>query len=196
MRPAGRYPLSQMSDQSTTIEDFRGPRGQYVSRDIDNRERNMALAIYAETLSIATAARETGIPESTINYWINSEEGTETVEDLRIAARANSAHKFMAITAMAQDAVLKRLAQGDPHVTKRGEIVYAPVKAKDAAVIASIATDKTYLIAGAMADGQKINRALRSIADQLTQAIATGVSAELDRRHIPPPPDDLAGELG
>jgi hypothetical protein len=147
-------------------------------RPEDDSRRMMALAVFGETGSLATASRHTGVAKSTIAGWVDSEDGAETVEQLRISARANTAHKYMAVSSMALDKVMQRLVSGDPHVTKKGEIVYAPVKARDAAVIASIATDKTYLIAGALADGQKINQALRGLASELVAMVRKEVEGQ------------------
>lgn len=119
----------------------------------------------------------------------------ETVEALRVAARANSAHKYVAITSMAQDVAMQRLVKGDPHVTKDGRVVFHPVKFKDAMVGASIATDKTYLIAGALQDGQKINQALRGLASELVALVRREVGADA-QTVAPSPPEGLAGELG
>lgn len=166
-----------------------------VHRDDDDPKRMMALAIYGETGSLATASRHTGIPASTIHRWVQSEDGAETVEALRVASRANTAHKYVAVSSLALDATMDRLVRGDPHVTKDGEIVYAPVKARDAAVIASIATDKTYLIAGALQDGQKINQALRSLASELVSIVRHEVAGQRGPG-ASVAPDDLAGELG
>lgn len=166
-----------------------------VYRDADDPDRLMALAIYAETGSITTASRHSGIAPSTIASWVEREDGAETIESLRIAARAQSAHKYMALTSMAQDLAMERLVKGDPHVTKDGRVVYHPVKYRDLMVGASIATDKTYLIAGALNDGAKVNSALRDLASQLTQAIAAGVAQGLGGRASSP--DGLVGgELG
>ena len=172
-----------------------------IFRDLTDDSRVLALSVYASTASLVTASRFSGVPVTTIHGWVNSEEGASQVESLRIAARAHTAHKYVAAADVALEMTLERLVKGDPHVLKDGRIVYAPVKARDAAVIASIATDKTYLIAGALDGAAKVDRALRTLADRMTQAVTSAVQEGLAARSPVPPgdtPPDWAGvgEIG
>lgn len=150
----------------------------------------MALAIYAETGSVATASRETGIPKTTIYQWVNDERGLQLVENLRISVRVNQAHKLAAMSAKALDLLNQALTRGDPIMDRVGRIHYVPVKARELAFITSILIDKHALVTGAMV-GAKASTTLNGLADKLLGMIRDTKGAKAE----PAMPEDSDGPI-
>lgn len=166
-----------------------------VFRDADDPSRILALSIYAETGSLLTASRETGIPQSTLHYWLSKEDAADQLESLRLAIRSQTAHKWAGVANLAIDVLLDRLAHGDPVLDKDGVERRIGIKGKDAAFIASIATDKHALITGALVQGAKMDNALASLADRLAQAV-TQAAKQAASQVATPVPQAPAPEIG
>ena len=166
-----------------------------IFRDADDPARALALAIYAETGSALTASRETGVPTSTIQYWVDSEDGAASIESVRLAIRHSSAHKIAGIAQVALDATMERLLYGDEVMDKDGVLRRVKMKGKDAAFIASLMIDKHALITGQLVTGAKIDSALSSLADRLASAVAQAArqAASQGATQVPTAP---APELG
>ena len=133
-------------------------------------EKNLALAVYAETLNQNEASRVSGVPKTTINGWLETEEGSAIVDRLRIAIRYEMAYKCVEVSKLALDSVLDRLKSGDWVInSKSGEQERIPVMAKDAAMIASMAIDKHALLTGTIESGKNINSGLLALAGELSK---------------------------
>lgn len=130
-------------------------------------QRMTVLACYAETGSARAASKLTGVPASTIARWLEDEEVATLVLQLRSAIREQAAFEYLELVQLGQRATRKRLIEGDPHVTKDGELMYVPVKARDAMIVTSIAHDKLTQLAGGL-DGQRgAGAALANLAGRL-----------------------------
>lgn len=162
-------------------------RAPGVYRTADDPARIMAMAIYAECGSLTVAAQETGVPVTTLKYWVDSEDGAATLEALRTSLRHQTAHRWVGAATLAIDVVLDRLVHGDPYIDKDGVERRIGIKGKDAAFIASIATDKHALITGAMVQGAKIDSSLSSLADRLAAAVAQAAQAASSQVSHPAP---------
>lgn len=146
--------------------------------------RMQALALLAETGSPTTAARTLGLPQSTVSTWAKQEGVAETLDALRAAIRTQSAHKYAAVASLSLDALLDRIVHGE-YVREDGRTIRVPMKAKDLTMAASIATDKHALLTGMLSSEQKVDRALRELADKLVQA-AGGASTPPASPDSPP----------
>ena len=136
----------------------------------DYRTKMLCLAIYAETLSRTAASKRTGIPESTIQTWLD-EDGSETVlNDLRQAIRREIAFKCAEVAVLAVDATRDRLINGDHKVLNDGSTVRVPVSAKDSTYIAGMMIDRHALLTGT--NQGNASAALDAIATKLMQALA------------------------
>ena len=133
-------------------------------------DKMRALSIYAECLSASTASEVTGIPRSTITTWLDDEESNSYIDTLRQALRANVAHQYVKATMLAVDAIIDRLENGDEQVIQGGEVIRVKVKARDAAAIAGICTDRHALLTG-MSQGSKAGAALAQVAANLIAAL-------------------------
>jgi len=135
----------------------------------DYRTKMLCLAIYAETLSRTAASKRTGIPESTIQTWLD-EDGSETVlNDLRQAIRREMAFKCAEVAVLAVDAARDRIANGDHKVLSSGEIVRVPVTAKDATYVAGMMIDRHALLTGT--NQGNASAALEQVAAKLMAAL-------------------------
>lgn len=152
------------------------------------------MAIYAETGSAVAASRITGIPDATIYHWCaRTEEGEAVVTQLRQAIRANAAWAYVEIVGKAQQEVMNRLERGDPHVLKDGSIVYTPVKARDAMVIAAMAQDKLASLAGGLGGTKGAGAALERLASALIKRLE---APSPEARDTPPPIPNASAYLG
>jgi hypothetical protein len=148
--------------------------------------RYLALGVYAETGSFTTASRETGIPRKTIEVWANSDDGANFLSEVSQAIRVNYAHCITGMVGKALRVLDESLARGDPHVDKYGRVTYVPLKAKDAAVVASILIDKHALITGGLV-ASKASSTLYALADKLSGLMAQ--ANKLDMPDAPAPTD-------
>ena len=136
----------------------------------DYPTRLHALSVYAQTLSIRSASESTGIPESTINGWINSEDSDSYIETLRSAMRSHMAHTYVEIARKSAEQILDRLENGDEQVGKDGELIRVKVKARDLAAVNASAVDRHALLTG-MSQGSKATSALQAVAANLIAAL-------------------------
>ena len=107
-----------------------------------------AAIAYLITGNTEEAGRLCNVPGRTIRDWMK----TSWWEDVLIEARTIKQKELDALwTGLIHKSTSKlreRLDDGDPVMTKTGEIKYLPVKAKDLAIITSIAVDKRALLRG------------------------------------------------
>lgn len=136
----------------------------------DYRTKMLCLAIYAETLSRTAAAKRTGIPESTIQTWLDEDGSDAVLNDLRQAIRREIAFKCAEVAVLAVDATKERLLNGDHKVLANGETVRVPVSAKDSTYIAGMMIDRHALLTGT--NQGNASAALDAIATKLMQALA------------------------
>lgn len=136
----------------------------------DYRTKMLALAIYAETLSVSAASHRTGLPTSTIQSWLNEEGSDAVLTDLRQAIRREIAFKCAEVAVLAVDATKERLLNGDHKVLANGETVRVPVSAKDSTYIAGMMIDRHALLTGT--NQGNASAALDAIATKLMQALA------------------------
>jgi hypothetical protein len=136
----------------------------------DYPARMHAISVYAQTLSIRAASKSTGIPESTINGWLQDEESDSYIETLRSAMRAELAHTYVEIARKSAEQILDRLENGDEQVGKDGELIRVKVKARDLAAVNASAVDRHALLTG-MSQGSKAGAALAQVAANLIAAL-------------------------
>lgn len=166
--------------------------------DYTEQERTLALAIVAETGNRALAARRTGIPATTVWQWAEQAERDNTLEGLRTAIRFRLAHEYVSLAARALAVLGERLSEGDPYVDlKSGEVRFMPVRARDAAMIASICTDKHALITGALQGRKDVPGALQALAGELISAMKRAQAvADPAPAGLGPPGDGAGGKDG
>lgn len=147
------------------------PGSQDNKRTYTEQDRLAALAIVAETGNGKLAARQTGIPPSTVAGWVRQAEEDQTLDRLRAAVRYRLGHAYVDTAERALQVLQQRLDTGDPHVLRDGRIIYRPILARDAVMIASICTDKHALITGGLSGSRHVDRSLAALADSLVSAM-------------------------
>lgn len=126
-----------------------------------------ALSVYAETLNQNEAARQTGIPQSTINSWLNEEDSTDLIDKLRLALRHSMAWKCAEVARDGMLALHDRILNGEQVLDKEGNLIRVPMSAKDITHATSMATDKHALLTGGIKDSKGLNAGLLALAEQL-----------------------------
>lgn len=164
--PTEVNPLEPLADAVSALAAL--PSG---TKEWTETERAHALAVYAETNSLRAVERHTGVPASTVGRWVESEGGMALINQLRTALRSRAAWRYAELVERAQSQLLERLEHGDPHVTKDGNIVYHPVKARDLMLIASVSQDKHALLTNGLAGSRGVDKALASLADKLLKEV-------------------------
>lgn len=123
------------------------------TRQHPKRIRERAAFLYVQLGSYEAVARELGISsKSTINYWAegtdaNREEWASWIDRFQTEYDAETMAQLRSVVRQGYSEALDRLQNGDVVLTKDGQ-ERVPMKGKDAAVIASIATDKLRLASG------------------------------------------------
>ena len=145
--------------------------GNFPQYRYTDNERLLALSVYAETQNFQAASDATGIPSSTIEYWIGSEQGEAMLQDIRTSLRHSVAFDVAKAAMLAVKLAHQRLIEGDAVVMRDGSIVYKPVSARDCSTISSIMIDKWTLLTGTNQTGSSESSRLNSLAKQLEQAI-------------------------
>jgi len=135
-------------------------------------QKALALSIYAETGSVATAAKDTLIPHSTIQNWITRDPDIDAkLEQMRRVLREQMAHRYAEIAIRAADELLDRVENGDWHYDRAGGASRRPVSASELAYVMSVSGDKHALLTGTMVKQRGEDQALSRLAAKLVSAI-------------------------
>ena len=111
---------------------------------------------YAVCGNVRETAKVSGIPERTIFDWIKEPWWQPLVAEVRNRKQDELDAALSGLIHSAVEAARTRIAQGDCRLVKRRnadgedvhEIVYVPVSARDASVVAGIASDKRQAVRG------------------------------------------------
>lgn len=137
-----------------------------------DEEKALALAVYAETGSVQTAAEHSKIPRNTVRYWIDNEPEIDAKLDaLRLAVRTRVAHTYAEIARRSAEELLDRVNHGDHHVDKEGKVTRKPIPGRELAFISSVAADKHALLTGLLVKVKGEDASLQKLADGLLAAI-------------------------
>lgn len=118
-----------------------------MTKKYTREDRYRAAALLFVTGNSMAVFRETGIPASTIRYWVHNDEDFHSMcREIRAEFNDKIKYKYVQIIDESTDQVLDRLKNGDVfRDNKTGELVRVPVKAKEAAIIGGIVSDKLRL---------------------------------------------------
>ena len=132
--------LTKSNGNVLGADSLTGPGSKYT-----DEERRGAALEYGVYGNMAKVARTTGIPETTLFYWKNHSDWWDTlVVEVRGEKADEQRQGYSLIVDKAHKETLDRLENGD-FAHFKGEKFRIPVKAKDAAIIAGIATEKVRL---------------------------------------------------
>ena len=127
-----------------------------------SKAEKLAAIATAEMTNATAAASSTGIPESTIRYWLDSPRFAE----LRAKTREEDAQAFSVLMRAAQEALFRAIPTMEP---------------RDLTVLLGVAADKTALFSGeatARTETKAITEGLddhkrRALRDLIDEALAT-----------------------
>ena len=117
-------------------------QGSHYS-DEDRRQAAIQFCLHGNYKEVE---KQTGIPDSTVQAWAKQPWFETILGEVRSEANALIQARSLKTLHKAFDEIEDRLEQGDAVVTKFGDTVRVPVKARDAAVIAAIMFDKRQIL--------------------------------------------------
>lgn len=171
LQPSGTTTYSAYRQPIKPLSPRRQPGQPYFDTD-----KIRAMAVYAETGNQAEAARQSGVIVDSVNDWVNSEQHTSLIGELRATIRYNEGWRLSRLFSKSLDVVEERLAKGDAVVLKTGETIYKPVSYRDAVVGASILFDKWMCISGAISNEAALMGQMHELSSQLS-SLGTGLVA-------------------
>src|SRR3990170_7635876 len=115
-------------------------------RDLDDR-LNAALA-WLITGNTVEASKICAVPDRTIRDWMSRDWWEAVLEEARRTKQKELDAVWTRIIHRAAESINDRLTEGDHTVTKAGQILRIPVRARDLATILSVITDKRALARG------------------------------------------------
>jgi hypothetical protein len=107
-----------------------------------------AAIAYIITGNAVEASKLCNVPDRTIRYWTTCPWWEDILAEAQRVKQKELDAIWTGLIHKAADGIRKRIDQGDATLTKSGEIKYVPIKAKDLAIIMSIATEKRALLRG------------------------------------------------
>jgi len=145
-------------------------------RTYTREEKAMAVASYVSKGTCLGAAKETGIPRSTIQSWQKTDWWPE-MEQKYLAAFDNKIKATQRqIIEKSNEVIIDRLENGDPVFVREKEgmvLKRKPVSAKDAMIVGGITFDKNRLSEGMPTritqGGASIGEELKALAEQFKQ---------------------------
>ena len=121
-----------------------GPLVEAGSSYTDTQRREACL-LYSIEGNMVRVSKVLNIPRPTLQGWKESDWWVELTDVLRTEKDDHIEAQLSKIVDLANKETIDRLENGDVFV-HQGEIIRAPIKAKDAAVISGIGIEKTRLI--------------------------------------------------
>ena len=110
-------------------------------------DRYKAAAALVATGNSMAAARESGIPASTIRHWAHNDDDFQMMcQEIRTEFGERIKHQLAEIIHESANETLDRVINGDViRDAKTGELVRVPIKGRDLAIIGGVAFDKLRL---------------------------------------------------
>lgn len=134
-------------------------------------EKLRAVATYIGLGKLSAVSTELNIPYDTLKDWKVKDWWKTYERQIKNEENAALSAKFRKIVNKVQEQILERLDNGDHHLTKDGEIVRVPVKARDLSVVGAISTDKVLNLdktLDAKEETISIEQRLKMIAQELS----------------------------
>lgn len=150
-------------------------KGTVTCKDYTQQERFAAIEQFALLGSYTMVKNAIGIPVNTLKHWIEYDgECQAYLQSCRNNITKEHIQGFQRLVTEAQKRVLARLDEGDEQIVKVGDEirkVKVAVKAKDAAIIAAVATDKSNLLLNKPTSITATDDRLSRIAERLERAL-------------------------
>lgn len=146
-------------------------------RSYTEGEKFKVMTTYVMLGSLVDTAKETGISIDTIKSWKKQAWWNRMLAQVRGEENAKISARYRAIVLKTQDKLLERIEKGDVTVSKDGQEVLVPVKARDLAVIAGIATQQVERL-----DTEKTVEDTLTVQERLTKIAEELVKMALKKR--------------
>jgi len=138
--------------------------------DEDRRYACLIMAIKGNVLAVS---RETKIPETTLRDWIKTDWWVDMCAEVREQKQQELDSKWTEIIELATSKVTERLKNGDyAKHDNTGKVLYKPVSAKDAQMVAAIGYDKRALQRGdptSRTEKVSVEKRLDNLTERFTQ---------------------------
>lgn len=129
--------------------------------------------------NIALCSRILSIPEITLRYWKQSEWWSKAVEEIRLSENVQLSNRMKKLVEASHTIVAQRLENGDPVLTKGGDLIYKPVSLRDAHRVAVDLIDRRKDIdklttekgSTEQKDDDKLERLAERFAEMATKSI-------------------------
>lgn len=113
---------------------------------LPDTKRIEVATLYACLGSVNKVAELSGVNQTTIRDWRKQEWFVQLLDEIRNENNDKIDVKFTETINKSLDLISERLDNGDPHVTKTGEIIFVPVKIRDLALVSAINVDKRQIL--------------------------------------------------
>lgn len=150
-------------------------------------QQHEVAATYLSTGSGQKTSQLTNVPESTIRTWAKSDWWVATLARLRAEYSEELEARISTALFKSLDQIDERLNNGDVTVTKLGDIVRHPIRARDLSIMASILFDKRQITRNQPTSITASDSRLQSLAAKLESLAPKLVGETVDNGTDPSP---------
>lgn len=147
-----------------------------------------AARLYVLTGSASATEKKLGLGGSTVLNWLDTDWFQEEVEKTKAEITSQHKAKLRTLIDSALDEAQDRLANGEQVLSKNGNTVSVPVRARDCALIATMSIDRLRLLEGRPTKITASLDALGDLAQAFAQAAAQYRAKDVVATQGPPDP--------
>lgn len=135
-----------------------------LTKTYSEGEKFKVVTTYVVLGSLAETSRETGVPIDTLKSWKKQNWWPRVLAQVKGEENAQISARYRKIVLKTQEKLLERVENGDITLSKDGEQIAIPVRARDLAVISGIATQQLERL-----DQEKEVQDTLSVTERLTK---------------------------
>lgn len=142
-----------------------------VTRNYSDADKYRVVTTYLMLGNMTEAAKQCNIPYLTLKSWKTQSWWPRMIAQVRGEENAKISARYRNIVLKTQEKLLERVEKGDVVLTKDGEQILVPVKGRDLAVIAGIATQQFDKLESerVVEDQLSVTERLTKIAEELVK---------------------------
>lgn len=141
-------------------------------------QKSLVASSFISTGSLRKTSLVTGVPLSTIHGWAHSDWWQTLSDSLRTQYRAELEAKIRTIVFQNLEQLADRLANGDVAITKGGNVIRHPIKARDLVFMMGTMFDKHKALVDALSHVPNGDSQLVTLAERLAMiSTAKGLKA-------------------
>ena len=164
-----------------------------TERTYTQQQREEVAAVYLTTASLRKTSELTRVAYATIQDWTKQDWWAPAVDRIRSQYQEELEARISSALFKALDQLDDRLNNGDVSVTKHGDVVRHPVRARDLGIISSILFDKRQIIRHQPTSITASDSRLQTLADKLAQLGAPKPVQTIDNGTDPAQPASERG---